>query len=113
MKAKRETKGKTTKSTNSSPVPFVGEINNESDLKSFLLNVRDKMADETAPPVYAFAVMNQILTTPDIFPMLNNENKEIARDIWLRIKQAGFQARNPSMLFGADEEIENSGAPSR
>ncbi|MCO6432266.1 MAG: hypothetical protein J5J00_15540 [Deltaproteobacteria bacterium] len=108
MKQKRDGKSKNNKAAAAPPAQFLGEINNEADLKAFLQNVRDKMAEETAPPVYAFAVMNQILTTPDIFTLLNNENKEVARDIWLRIKQAGFQARNPAMLFGSDEGLETS-----
>ena len=104
MKNKKESKSKNQKNGQSNVAsPIIGEINNEADLKAFLLNVRDKMAEEVAPPVYAFTVINQILTTPDIFGLLNKENKEIARDIWLRVKQAGFQARNPSMLFGAED----------
>ena len=32
------------------------------------------------------------------------ENKEIARDVWLRLKQAGLQLRNPPILFGPEED---------
>ena len=106
MKGKKETKKNNNKINAAVASPIIGEINTEADLKAFLLNLRDKMAEETAPPVFAFTVMNQILTTPDISGLLNNDNKEIARDVWLRIKQAGFQARNPAMLFGADEGID-------
>lgn len=78
----------------------VGEVSTESDLKALLLNVRDKLVEQSAAPIFAVATMNQILISPEVYSLLNDESKEIARDIWLRIKQSGFQVSNPPMLFG-------------
>ncbi len=99
MKNKKETKTKSSKTSNG--LNAVGDINNEADLKNLLLNIRDKMAEQTAASVYAVSAINQIMTTPELNKLLNEENKELSRDIWLRIKQSGFQLANPPMLFNA------------
>ncbi|MDC0357635.1 hypothetical protein OAO01_02385 [Oligoflexia bacterium] len=82
-----------------------GAVATKADLKGFLLNIRDRMTEEIAAPIYASSAMNHILTLPNIYDVLDEENKEIARDIWLRLKQAGIQIKTPPMLFGAEEEV--------
>ena len=66
------------------------------------------MAEEIAAPIYAVTAMNQILTNPEFLTFFSDENKELARDIWLRIKQGGFQVRDPPTLFGADENVDTA-----
>lgn len=78
-------------------------ISTSADLKTFLQSVRDKMTDDVAAPIYAMSAMNRVLNLPKIYELLDNENKEIARDIWLRLKQSGLQVRTPPMLFGNEE----------
>lgn len=99
MKAK---KTKNSKTGNSESVS-AGEISTSSDLKSFLHNVRDKMTEQVAAPVYALSAMNFIMNLPNIYKILDNECKELARDIWLRLRQSGLQIKNPPLLFGAEE----------
>jgi hypothetical protein len=104
MNKKKETKSKNGKASSTATVNrVIGEIANESDLRAFLLNVKDKMVEEVAAPVFVATMINNILSNPNIFSLLNNENKEIARDIWLRVKQSGFQVKSPPMLFGYEE----------
>jgi hypothetical protein len=79
------------------------EIKTKAHLKAFLNNIRDRITDNGAAPIYAMSAMNHVMTLPAIYDLLDNENKEIARDIWLRIKQSGLQVRMPSLLFSADE----------
>ena len=74
------------------------------ELHEFLLNVRDKLADGSAAPVYAFSALNYVMNLPQIYDLLTKENKEVARDIWLRLKQAGLQLKTPPLLFGSEEE---------
>ncbi len=81
-----------------------GEVTSAADLKSFLLSIRDGMADDTVAPIFAVSAINNILNNSKIYKMLDKENKELARDIWLRIKQSGMQLKNPPVLFSADEE---------
>ncbi len=104
MKGKKEIKAKTGKGTENgaSEEQAFGTISTRADLKGFLLNIRDKMAEETAAPIYALSAMNHLMTLPEIYGLIDNENKEIARDIWLRLKQAGLQLRNPPLFFTAE-----------
>ena len=78
------------------------DVSTAAEMKTFLTNVRDKLVDGTSPPVYALTALNTFLQHSSIYELLTPENKELARDIWLRIKQAGFQIKNPPLLF--DEE---------
>ncbi|MEZ4752879.1 MAG: hypothetical protein R3A13_01005 [Bdellovibrionota bacterium] len=80
------------------------ELSSAKELKKFLLNIRDKMTDGSAPAINALSAMNYLLCQSEIYTVLNEENKEIARDIWLRLRQAGLQVKNPPLLFTPDEE---------
>jgi hypothetical protein len=79
------------------------EITSKAKLKEYLLNIRDKMTEGVSAPIYSLTAMNYVLNLPKIYTLLDEANKEIARDIWLRIKQAGFKIKNPSLLFAEDE----------
>jgi len=79
------------------------------DLKMFLESIRDKMTDGTAAPVYAASALNHILNHPRIYDLLDKANKELARDIWLRVKQSGLQVKNPPMLFSPEEDVLTAG----
>lgn len=103
MNDKKSPKAKATKEVGESPASST--IVTKTDLKNFLLNIRDKMTEQVAAPIYAASAMNQVLNMPEVYDLLDKTNKEIARDIWLRLKQAGMQVRNPPMLFSADEDI--------
>lgn len=83
--------------------PQFGIIKTKNDLKSFLLVVRDKMIEDASTSIYVTAAMNYVLNIEDIYDLLNNENKELARDIWLRLKQNGLQLKNPPLLFSPEE----------
>ena len=104
MKSKKDSKSKTTKQASEISQAVMsasaGTISSKADLEAFLLNVRDKMDDESVSAVYALAAVNYIMGLPEVYSWLSDETKEIARDIWLRLKLAGLQIRNPPMLFG-------------
>jgi hypothetical protein len=76
-----------------------GELKSKEDLKGFLLTIRDRMQDDGLAAIHALSALNFVLNGPDVYRLMDNEGKEIARDIFLRIKQAGLQLRNPSLLF--------------
>lgn len=80
-----------------------GPISTKAELKKFLLRIRDRMDEDIAAPIYAVIALNHILSMSNIYTLLDNENKEVARDIWLRVKKSGMQVRNPPMLFSPDE----------
>ncbi len=87
----------------------IGAISNKGDLKTFLVSIRDRMTDGSVAPIYAMTAMNSLLTMSEIYDLLDNENKEVARDIWLRLKQNGLQVRTPPILFGEEETTSGAG----
>ena len=82
-----------------------GKISTKQDLKEFLLNIRDKMTEGVAPPIFVASAMNDFMNLDGIYKLLNKENKEIARDIWLRLVQSGLQLKTPQLLFGGEEDL--------
>ena len=92
-KAKKEGKKITTK------IIEAGELKSKEDLKGYLVMIRDRMQDDGLSAIHALSALNFVLTSPDIYRLIDNESKEIARDIFLRIKQTGLQIRNPGLLF--------------
>ena len=79
-------------------------IQNSAELKDFLLGLRDKMEDRTAAPIIVLAAMNHVMNLANVNSLLDPECKELARDIWLRLKQAGIHVKNPPLLFEPDEK---------
>jgi len=74
-------------------------ITSASELKKFLLHVKDKMDDDSAAPLYAMSALNYVLSLPNVYDVLEAESREVAREIWLRLKKSGLQLRNPPLLF--------------
>lgn len=105
MNKKREPKSKAVtpksapESADSSPV-----ISSKAELKTFLTLVKERLDDESAAPIYVVTAMNYALNTADVYSYLDQENKELARDIWLRVMQSGLHVRVPALLFSAEEE---------
>ena len=97
------TKKKKTSKSDSAKSNATAEIGNSKELKEFLMQIRDTIAEGQASMVNASSVMNYVLNLPNIYDLLDKDCKEIARDIWLRMKQAGLQLKNPPLLFDADE----------
>ncbi len=82
----------------------MNDVRTPEQLKEFLLNIRDRMADRSAAPIYALSALNHVMNQPNIYDLLNKDNKELARDIWLHLRQAGFQLKNPPLLFDENGE---------
>jgi hypothetical protein len=79
-------------------------ISSRESLKGYLENIRTKLlVDQTsnlyASPVYCLTAMNNIFNLPGIYQFLDDELKEIAREIWHHLAAAGFQIKRPSLLF--------------
>lgn len=103
MKSKKENKVKKEKPANMN-AREINEISNAEDLRAFLINIKEKLTEENAPPMAALAALRYTLNRPDINSLLDNENRELARDIWLHLRQAGLQVKSPSLLFTVEEQ---------
>ena len=79
------------------------QISTKKELREYLLSVRDKMTEGTAAPVYALTAVSQVMGLSNVYELLDERGKEVARDIWFRIKQAGFQVKDPPLLFGEED----------
>lgn len=100
-KKEKETKNKATAVEKKEEMTS-SQLTTAEELKSFLNGIRDKMSEGSAAPIYAMTAMNYIMNETSIYKLLTEENKEIARDIWLRLKHAGIQLKNPPLLFGTE-----------
>jgi len=69
------------------------------ELLAFLLNVRDKLVEGVATPIYGMAAINCLLGLKELYGIIDEELREIARDIWLRLENAGLQLKRPPLLF--------------
>jgi hypothetical protein len=74
-------------------------ITTPAELKTFLTAVLDKLKEDPTSSMYGVSAMRFALNLPEIYKLLDNENREIARDIWLRVKSSGYQVKNPPLLF--------------
>lgn len=81
----------------------ITEITSAEDLKRFLTVIRDKMADDSSAPIYSAAVMNYLFNSPSTFSFFTSEVKEVAQEVWIKLKAKGLQVRNPPLLFGDEE----------
>lgn len=98
--SKKAPKAKSAKTTNDeSAIPSADHISTKAELNAFLLSIRDKIEDESAAPLFAISALQYVMNRPNIYDLLDNENREIARDVWLRVKKAGVQLKEPPMLF--------------
>lgn len=73
-----------------------------AELKTFLLSVRDRMSEDAAAHIFAATAMKHVLSLSNIYDLFDEETKEIARDIWLRIKQSGMHLKSPPFLFSEE-----------
>jgi hypothetical protein len=99
MAAKKDNKSTKSKSAEASATATFGAITNASELKTFLTAVLDKLKEDPTSCMYATSALKYALGLQDIYKLLDNENRELARDTWLRIKSTGLQVKNPPLLF--------------
>ena len=63
-------------------------------------SVHDKLLKDQAAPIFAMAVMQQVMSLDNIYDLLDSQNKEILQEIWVKLSQSGLHLRRPPMLFG-------------
>ena len=81
----------------------VVQITTKADLKAFITEVHDKVLKEQAPPVFAMAAMQQVMSLENVYDLLDSQSKEILQEIWVKLSQSGFHLRKPPLLFGESE----------
>jgi len=71
----------------------------KDELLVFLLNVRDKLVEGVATPIYGMAAIKCLMGLDELYGIIDEEVRELARDIWLRLENAGLQLKRPPLLF--------------
>ena len=64
--------------------------------------------EEGCPAIFALSALNYVLSLENVYTILNEENKELARDIWLRLERSGLELKSPPVLFGHAEVVEST-----
>lgn len=85
--------------TAETPVPHEA-ITSKKDLKTFLILVKSRMDEGISAPIYSLAALNYVLTLENVYDLLDDECKELAREIWVVLKRSGLNLKNPPVLFG-------------
>ena len=78
-------------------------ISTKAELKKFLQGLLDRMSDGSAASVHALSSMNFVMGISDVKSLFSEENKELARDIWLRLQASGFNLTAPPLFFSSED----------
>lgn len=74
-------------------------IKTKKDLETYLKDIRESLKSKTGSSVYALSAVKYALNLENIYEILDQNNKELAREIWMDIKKDGMQVENPPLLF--------------
>ena len=104
-KAGEEQKNKSGRE-NASGEALTEKISTKNELKTFLAEIKEKLADKKAAPVYVASSLQYVFTLSNIDELMDKANIETAREIWLKLKEAGMQLHNPPILFPEDARLQ-------
>lgn len=86
-------------------LPSAEAISTNAELKAFLQSLLDRMEEGQLAAIFTFSAINHLISSQATCELFCSETKEMARDLWLRVKQSGLQIRSPVFLFGSDAEV--------
>jgi len=104
MKEKKDSKAKTAKSVESENEEKAA-LNTKAELKTFLTSVRDQLFTSAAPPIHSVTALQYVFRLDNVYELFDKANKEIAKEIWVKLKQSGIQLKNPPILFAAEDGL--------
>ena len=99
MKTKKEAKSK----EGTEAVKSGLSISTKAELRSFITDVHERILKDQAAPIFAMAAMQQVMSLDNIYDLLDNQNKEVLQEIWVKLSQSGLNLRRPPLLFGDSE----------
>ena len=103
MSEKKTSKAKNAAAPNEADGLDTPTISTKAEMKSFLSTVRDKLFAGNASPIQALSALQYTFKLSNVYEILDKSNKEIAKEIWVKLKQSGIQLKNPPILFGGDD----------
>lgn len=76
------------------------KLNTREEVSAFLADIGRQLLDNNLPTIHTLLALNQILRLRNAEELFDEELKEQARDIWLKVKATGVHLIDPPLLFG-------------
>jgi len=70
------------------------------DVRKSLESIARKVVESRTAHLHALLTLNYLLRLPNAQRLFNEDLRQQARDLWLKVKTAGFQLDDPPLLFG-------------
>jgi hypothetical protein len=70
------------------------------DIRKSLEGLARKVVESRTAHLHALLTLNYLLRLPDAQRLFSEDLRQQARDLWLKVKTAGFQLEDPPLLFG-------------
>lgn len=70
------------------------------EVAGFIAEISKKIVDSNTAFFHSMITLNTLLRLPNAEEIFDEELKEQARDLWLKLKSTGLQLTDPPLLFG-------------
>jgi len=78
------------------------------EVAAFLGDIATKIVESDRSFIHSAIALNQILRVPNAHEIFDEDLKQQARDLWLKIKSTGLQLTDPPLIFGTPDLSSNS-----
>lgn len=82
------------------------KIYSKKDVEDALVTIAKKVVESHAGFVHSMIFLDHLLRLPNARDLFDKDLKNQARDLWLKVKSAGFQLNDPPILFDGNERGE-------
>lgn len=72
----------------------------KKEVANFIAEISKKIVDSNTAYFHSMITLNTLLRLPNAEEIFDEELKEQARDLWLKLKLTGLQLTDPPLLFG-------------
>ena len=75
------------------------------ELKEFIVLLNEEVSKKNDVVLHSALALNNLLLLPNARDLFDEELKEKAREVWLKIKAHGLEIMDPPLLFGIPDEM--------
>lgn len=73
------------------------------EVESFLADIANKVVESQGSYLHSVLALNHLMQSTNAHEIFDENLKQQARDLWLKIRASGFQLTNPPLLFGVPD----------
>lgn len=73
----------------------------QKEISAYLSDIEKKLTETDTVATHSLVALNQLLRLPNAADLFDGENKERAKDLWIKLKGRGIQLTEPPLIFGA------------